>query len=151
MSDCVYLAWAQAARDLGVKPKKSSLELFYLARSLFGYPEGLWAGAAPVVLGILCRIHGLTLIVHCHPWFNKPYYRAASTSEWQRWAVELWGQRYFWREMSMQDNSSRHPSRGAIYFWLGGHHAYYARKPEPGHFTIMRVNLYRREEAKEHE
>jgi hypothetical protein len=151
MSDCVYLAWARAARDLGVKPEESSLELFDLARSLFGYPEGLWAGAAPVVLGILCRMHGLTLVVHCHPWFNRSYYRAASTSEWQRWAVDLWGRRFFWREVSMPDHKRRHHDQGTIYFWLGGHHAYYARMPDPGHFTIMSVKLYRREEANKHE
>ena len=36
------------------------------AGSLAGEPEGLWAGAAPVVLGLLCRMHQLTLTVHCH-------------------------------------------------------------------------------------
>ncbi len=47
MSDCVYVAWAEAARDLGVEPADGSRELIEMARSLFGEPGGLWAGATP--------------------------------------------------------------------------------------------------------
>ncbi len=47
MSDCVYVAWTEAARDLGVEPADGSRELFEMARSLFGEPGGLWAGVAP--------------------------------------------------------------------------------------------------------
>jgi hypothetical protein len=32
-----------------------------------------------VVLGLLCRMHQLTLTVHCHRWFNRAYYRASSS------------------------------------------------------------------------
>ena len=39
MSDCVYLAWAEAATDLGVEPQEGSRPLFDLARSLIGHPR----------------------------------------------------------------------------------------------------------------
>lgn len=147
MSDCVYVAWAEATRHLGVEPKEGSRPLFDLARSLFGEPEGLWAGAAPLVVGLLCQMHGLTLAVHCHPWFDRAYYRAAARSQWQRWAVDLWGCRAFWRELEASHKEVSDVSRGTIYFWLGGHHAYYALEPDPSHFVIMRTKIYRRQEV----
>ena len=148
MSDCVYVAWSQAVRDIGIEPKEGSRAFFDLARSLFGESSGLWSGAAPVVLGLLCRMHGITLSVHCHPWFNKTYYRAAATSLWQSWIVDLWRRRSFWRELTTCNPDVYEACPGSIYFWLGGHHAYYAKKPIPGHFIIMRIKLYRRQEGK---
>lgn len=93
----MYLSWAEAARDLGVEPKEGSLPLFDAARSLAGASEGLCPGAAPLVLGLLCRIPGLTLAIHCHPPSNEEYNQVAAKSRWRRWAVELWGRRAFCR------------------------------------------------------
>ncbi len=39
-----------------------------------------------------------------------------------------------------------HAGGGTIYFWLGGQHAYYALEPNPSHFVIMRIKVYRRQE-----
>ena len=147
MSDCVYVAWAAGAKDLGVEPEESSRPLFELARSLFGESEGLWAGAAPLVLGLLCQMHDLTLDVKCHPWFTGTYYRAAARSQWQRSAVALWRTRAVWRELQVPRQVDSEGSSGTIYFWLGGHHAYYAPEPEAGHFVIMRIKLYRRQDT----
>ena len=147
MSDCVYVAWTQAAKDLGIEPKEGSRAFFHLAKSLCGEPEGLWAGAAPLVLGLLCRMHNLTLDVVCHPWFDDAYYSASADSQWQRWAVVLWRSEAFWRELLAPHNQESNGDRGAIYFWLGGHHAYYAGNPDARHFTIMRVTLYLQEEV----
>ena len=144
MSDCVYMAWTKAARDLGIEPKEGSRPLFELARSLFGEPEGLWAGAAPLVLGLLCRMHDLTLDVVCHSWFDEAYYRASAKSQWQRWAVALWEHQGFWRTLEVPHNEVPHAS--SIYFWLGGHHAYYALEPNLSHLVIMRVKIYRPQE-----
>jgi hypothetical protein len=149
MSDCVYIAWAQGARDLDVRPREGSRQLFDLARSLFGEPGGLWGGAAPVVLGLLCRMHGLALSVSCHPWFNKAYYKATAQSDWQKWAVLLWGKRAFWQEVTGSKARGFQPGPGRIYLWLGGHHAYYASEPHTGHLTIMSIQLFKRQEVKQ--
>ncbi len=85
MSDCVYTAWSQAVKDLGVQPREGSRQFFELAKSLVGEPNGLWGGATPVVVGLLCHMNNLTLSVTCHPWFNRTYYRAAAESQWQRY------------------------------------------------------------------
>ncbi len=146
MSDCVYVAWEAAARDLGVEPRNHSRAQFELARSLVGEPEGLWAGAAPVVLGLLCRMHDLSLTVTCHPWFDTDYYRAAAETRWQHWALDLWGTQDFWQDLQTPSGQSADDGSGAIYFWLGGHHAYYASEPNPEQFLTMRIYLHRRED-----
>ena len=148
MSDCVYRAWSQAAKDLGVRPRESSREFFELAKSLVGNSDGLWGGAAPVVVGLLCRMNNLTLSVRCHPWFNRTYYRAAAESQWQRWAVDLWGRRSFWNELAIHRTDSWVGGEGNIYLWLSGHHAYYALEPESGHLTIMAIKVFRQREVK---
>lgn len=100
MSDCVYVAWAAGAKDLGIKPKNGSRQFFEGARSFFGESEGLWAGAAPLVVGLLCSAHNMTLTVDAHPWFDRAYYREAARSEWQNWAVASWTRRALWRELA---------------------------------------------------
>ncbi len=148
MSDCVYTAWSQALKDVGVRPREGSRQFFELAKSLVGEPNGLWGGAAPVVVGLLCRMNNLTLSVTCHPWFNRAYYRAAAESQWQRWAVDLWGRRSFWNELAVGRTDSWVGAGGNIYLWLAGHHAYYAIEPESGQLTIMAIKVFRQREAK---
>ena len=147
MSDCVYVAWAAGAKDLGIKPKNGSRQFFEGARSFFGEAEGLWAGAAPLVVGLLCSAHNMTLTVDAHPWFDKAYYREAARSEWQNWAVASWTRRALWRELAAPRRLRLESGPGAIYFWLGGHHAYYATEPDPSHLVIMRIKLYRRKDT----
>ena len=91
-------------------------------------------------------MHQLTLTVHCHRWFNRAYYRAAAISQWQSWAVALWGRRAFWQELEVPHEGALPASRGTIYFWLAGQHAYYAREPNPSHFVITRINIYRQQQ-----
>ena len=118
MSDCVYLAWAEGARELGIKPRAGSRHLFDLARSLAGESGGLWGGAVPVVVGLLCRMNGLALRVEFHPWFDASYFRAAADTPWQRWAVDTWQKSPLKREVGARPLSEFAAGRGAIHLWL---------------------------------
>ena len=91
-------------------------------------------------------MHGMALTVSCHPWFDEEYYSAAAMTQWQHWAVDLWRNEPFWREVGSPPEGGGQASQGSIYFWLGGHHAYYAAEKTPEHLVIMTINIYRKEE-----
>lgn len=134
--DCIYLAWCDHARWLGVRPSRLAYPLF---RSLYDFSngnEGMYGGCVPLTIQLLNLTSGLRISrIQHHPFFDRATFVAGAETTAQRIMSRL------------SDFGEKNIGIGpAIYLLLSRHHAEFLLASPP-ELAVLAVQLERRDKC----